>query len=242
MERLGVIGGMGPEATSYFYDQVIAHTCAKRDQDHIDMVVLSHASMPDRTRAILTGETGPLLEAMRADTRALEALGCANIAIPCNTSHYFYDTIQSFTTVPIIHMPREAVREAVRGRGARRVGIMGTDGTVRAGVYARECERLGAEAVTPSPERQADVMSLIYDDVKAGREADLSKFGRVVDELAERGCDAVILACTELSVVKRNHGAGDICLDAMDVLVRESIVRSGARYQEVPAAGDISSR
>ena len=85
-------------------------------------------------------------------------------------------------------------------------------------------------------------MSLIYDDVKAGREADLSKFGRVVDELAERGCDAVILACTELSVVKRNHGAGDICLDAMDVLVRESIVRSGARYQEAAAEGDISSR
>ena len=84
MERLGVIGGMGPEATSYFYDQVIAHTAAERDQDHIDMVVLSHASMPDRTRAILTGETGPLLDAMRADTRALEALGCAHIAIPCN--------------------------------------------------------------------------------------------------------------------------------------------------------------
>ena len=67
MERLGVIGGMGPEATSYFYDQVIAHTAAERDQDHIDMVVLSHASMPDRTRAILTGETGPLLDAMRAE-------------------------------------------------------------------------------------------------------------------------------------------------------------------------------
>lgn len=237
MERLGVIGGMGPEATAYFYEQVIAHTDAERDQDHLDMVILSHASMPDRTRAILSGETRELLAAMRADAHALEALGCANIAIPCNTSHYFYDTIQSFTRVPIIHMPREAVREAVAARGARRVGIMGTDGTVRAGVYARECEALGAEAVVPSPERQADVMSLIYDDVKAGREADPAKFSRVLGELAGRGCDAVVLACTELSVIGRDRGAGDLCLDAMDVLVRESILRSGARYRGAPAGG-----
>lgn len=230
MKKLGVIGGMGPEATAYFYEQVIAHTAASCDQEHLDLVILSHASMPDRTRAILTGDASELLDAMRADARALETLGCANIAIPCNTSHYFYDTIQSFTRVPVIHMPREAVREAVRVRGAGRVGIMGTDGTVRAGVYARECEALGVEAVTPSPERQADVMSLIYDDVKAGRAADLDKFARVLDEFAGRRCDVVILACTELSVVKRAHGAHDACLDAMDVLVREAIVRSGARY------------
>ena len=231
MKRLGVIGGMGPEATSYFYDQVIAHTAAERDQDHLDMVILSHASMPDRTRAILTGEQDELLAAMRADADALEGLGCANIAIPCNTSHYFYDTIQSYTSVPIIHMPREAVREAVAVRGARRVGVMATDGTIRTGVYARECEALGVEAVVPSPERQADVMSIIYDDVKAGRRADPAMLERVVDELVGRGCDAVILACTELSIVRRDNGVPGVCLDAMDVLVRESVVRSGARYR-----------
>ena len=128
-------------------------------------------------------------------------------------------------------MPREAVLEAVRARGARRVGIMGTDGTVRSGVYARECEALGVDCMVPSPERQADVMSIIYDDVKAGHPADMTKFGLVVDELVRRGCDAVILACTELSVARRRQGAPDICLDAMDVLVRESILRSGKLYR-----------
>ena len=231
MGKLGVIGGMGPEATAFFYEEVIEHTDASRDQEHLDMVIINQASMPDRTHAILTGNDARLLEVMSEDARALEALGCTCIAIPCNTSHFFYDQIQSFTSVPIIHMPREAVREAVRARGARRIGVMGTDGTVRSGVYERECEALGAECVVPSPERQADVMSIIYDNVKAGHPADMGRFSLVVDELVRRGCDAVILACTELSVVRRRQGAPEVCLDAMDVLVREAIVRSGKLYR-----------
>lgn len=229
--KLGVIGGMGPEATLYFYDGVIRHTKAHADQDHIDMVILSQASMPDRTRAILTGDDADLLCAMRSNAQALEALGCKNIAIPCNTSHYFFDQIQSFTKVPVLHMPREAAREAVCARQARRVGVMGTDGTVRSGIYSRELEALGAQAVVPCPARQADVMSLIYDDVKAGCPADMDKFARVMQEFEHEGCDVVLLACTELSVIGRTHELPKSCLDAMDVLIRESILRSGAAYR-----------
>ena len=115
MEKLGVIGGMGAEATSYYYDQVVRHTAAACDQEHIDMVVLSKSTMPDRTLAIKTGEHAKLLATMKECAQALESLGCAHIAIPCNTSHYFYDQIQSFTKVPIIHMPRESVRYALAG-------------------------------------------------------------------------------------------------------------------------------
>lgn len=231
MGKLGVIGGMGPEATAFFYEEVIKHTNASRDQEHLDMVIISQASMPDRTHAIITGDDARLIQVMREDAQALETLGCTCIAIPCNTSHYFYDKIQSFTGVPIIHMPREAVREAAQARRARRIGIMGTDGTVRSGVYARECEALGVECMVPSPERQADVMSIIYENVKAGHPADMGKFSLVVDELVRRGCDAIILACTELSVARRRQGAPDVCLDAMDVLVREAIERSGKLYR-----------
>ena len=74
MGKLGVIGGMGPEATSYFYDEVIEHTVASRDQEHLDMVIISQASMPDRTHAILTGNDRRLLEVMRTDAQALESL------------------------------------------------------------------------------------------------------------------------------------------------------------------------
>lgn len=246
MQKLGVIGGMGPEATSYFYDQVVRHTDATCDQEHLDMVILSVASMPDRTRAIETGETAPLLAKMGRCTAALEALGCAHIAIPCNTSHVFFDEIQATTRVPIIHMPRETVRSIVERHAAGgadgdasanasasplKIGIMGTDGTVSSGVYHRACSAFGAQAVVPDAVRQRDVMSLIYDDVKAGKEPDLDKFDRVFAAFDEAGCSYVILACTELSVLQRYRAMPAHVVDAMDVLVRVAIERSGAPYR-----------
>ena len=231
-KKLGVIGGMGPEATSYYYENVIAHTKAGKDQEHIDMVILSHATMPDRTEAIITGEDKELIHLLQEDAMTLEKLGVSNIAITCNTSHYFYEHIQKAVDVPIINMIHESVAYAVNEmENVKRVGIMATDGTINSRIYHRECRKLGVTPVKPSPERQQDVMSLIYDDIKGGKPGDRSKFDRVVSEFMRKGCDAVILACTELSVFKGRHDIPSICLDAMDILVKESIERSGAEYQ-----------
>ncbi len=228
---LGVIGGMGPEATSYYYENVIAHTKASRDQEHIDMVILSHAAMPDRTEAIISGNSRHLINMLCNDARTLETLGVSNIAITCNTSHYFYEQIQKATKVPVIHMIQESVSYAVRDfENVKRVGIMATDGTINSKIYHKACRKAGVTPVKLSEERQRDVMSLIYDDVKAGKPGDRRKFDRVVSEFMRKGCDVIILACTELSVFKGKHDVPSICLDAMDVLVKESILRSGAEY------------
>ncbi len=230
-KKLGVIGGMGPEATSYYYENIIAHTKAEKDQDHIDMVILSHAAMPDRTQAIMSGRGDALVSLLCSDARTLESLGVSNIAITCNTSHYYYDEIQNAVKIPVIHMIRESVAYAAgEFADVKKIGIMATDGTIHSKIYHRECEKLGITPVSPSPERQKDVMSLIYEDIKRGKSGDRAKFDRVISELLRKGCDAVILACTELSVFKWKHEIPSICLDAMDVLVRESILRSGAEY------------
>lgn len=232
-KSLGVMGGMGPEATSYYYNNVIAHTAASCDQEHIDMVILSHAAMPDRTEAIMSGNSRHLINMLCNDARTLESLGVSNIAITCNTSHYFYDQIQKAVKIPVINMIQESVAYAVRDfENVKRVGIMATDGTINSKIYHRACRKAGVTPVKPSEERQRDVMSLIYDDVKAGKQEDRRKFDRVVSEFMRKGCDVVILACTELSVFKGKHDIPSICLDAMDVLVKESILRSDAEYKE----------
>lgn len=230
-KKLGVIGGMGPEASSYYYENVIRHTHAEKDQDHIDMILLSHATMPDRTEAIRTGDDAYLIRLLQEDARTLEQLGAANIAVTCNTSHSFYEQIQSAVKIPVINMIRESVAYAVRQHeNVKKIGIMGTDGTLRTGLYHRECEKAGVTHVELSAQRQKDVMSLIYDEIKKGQPGDPEKFARIMDEFIRKGCDVVILACTELSVYKGRHPVPPICLDAMDVLVKESIIRSGAEY------------
>lgn len=231
-KKLGVIGGLGPAATSFYYDSVINHTKASCDQEHIDMYILSHATTPDRTQAIISGDTKELIDSLVHDIKILEQLGVSNIAIPCNTSHYFYEEMQRSTSVPIIHMIRESVLAAIASKNnVGKIGIMGTDGTIQSGIYDKECRALGIEPVHPSTPRQKDVMHIIYNEIKCGKSGSEELFQRIIDEFAAKGCDVVILACTELSVYRQNHQVPHICLDAMDVLVKESILRSNAEYK-----------
>ena len=160
MGMLGIIGGMGPAATDLLYRRIIARTDACCDQEHLDMIILNHASMPDRTAAIKSGDTGEVLEALKRDVRFLTENGAAAIAIPCNTSHYFYDDLQNITDVPIINMIRETVQHMKR-KGHRRVCVLATDGTVMTGIYERECAAAGIEYVAPPEKEQAIVMRII---------------------------------------------------------------------------------
>lgn len=230
-KKLGIIGGLGPAASAFFYNRITQHTMASCDQEHIDIILLSHATTPDRTQCILQGEDGKIIRSLREDVETLVKLGVSNIAIPCNTTHYYLEQVQEGFDVPIIHMVRESVDYAVKHRDhVRKVGIMATDGTIRTGIYDKECHARGVMAVHPSDAMQKLAMSLIYDDIKAGKKPDRDKFEKITEELCRKGCDVVILACTELSVYKEYHAVPDYCLDAMDVLVRESILRSGASY------------
>ena len=91
---LGIIGGMGPMASSVFYRMLIRMTPAHRDQDHINIILLSHATMPDRTESIRSGHVDELLARLREDARFLEDSGADFIAVPCNTSHALLDLVQ----------------------------------------------------------------------------------------------------------------------------------------------------
>lgn len=180
---------MGSEATSYYFQELVSHTQAGKDQDHIDTIILNHASLPDRTDAILKNNKNDLLIKMTKDAQLLERLGVKNIAIPCNTSHFLYDEIRKKISIPIIHMIRETVLYAAnKHKILQKIGLMATNDTIHSRVYHNECERLGIEVLTSSTARQEDVMSLIYDDIKRGQSGEFSKFQRIYDELMEEKC------------------------------------------------------
>ena len=105
---------------------------------------------------------------------------------------------------------------------------MATDGTNQSGVFHRELEACGIEAITPSAARQADVMSLIFDDIKAGVAPDMAKFDAVAQELRKNGAQAIILGCTELSVINKDFALGrDDIVDSLEVLAIRSIELCG---------------
>lgn len=223
--RLGVLGGMGPQATNTFYQFVIDRTDARSDQEHVNALILSDSGMPDRTAAILGGEEDreAVFQRLLEDARLLERAGCTCIAVPCNTSHFFLDRVQEGVGVPILHMIRETAH-LLASQGLKRPGILATDGTIRTGLYQKEFAAAGIQAVEPSPQAQRLVMSLIYDDVKAGRDGDPQKFAAVHRDLIAQGCDCGVLACTELSVFADKHHLPPFYTDAMAVLAERAVV------------------
>lgn len=222
--RLGVLGGMGPQATNTFYQFVIDRTEAACDQDHVNALILSDSQMPDRTGAILgsEGEREAVFQRLLDDARLLERAGCTVIAVPCNTSHFFLDRVQERVGVPILHMIRETAR-LLAAQGLKRPGILATDGTIQSGLYQKEFEAVGIQAAVPTPPAQKLVMSLIYDDVKAGRDGDPQKFAAIHRDLEEQGCDCGVLACTELSVFADRHHLPPFYTDAMAVLAERAV-------------------
>ena len=225
-QKLGILGGMGPQATQVFYQFVLDRTDAARDQDHLPTLILSDTKMPDRTSAILSGEGDALYARLLADARMLEGCGCTAIAIPCNTSHYFADRLQGDIGVPIIHMIRETAA-ALAAQGRRRPAVLATDGTVRSGLYQSECAALGMDAFIPDEETQELVMSIIYDEIKQGEQGSREKFAQIDRAVRKAGCDCAILACTELSVFATYHPLPSFYVDAMGVLAEQSVLRCG---------------
>jgi len=230
--KLGVLGGMGPQATQMFYQRVLDRTAADSDQAHIPTLILSDTQMPDRTAAILSGETSAVTARLLSDARLLESWGAACIAIPCNTSHSFVPQLQKELKTPIVNMIEETAA-ALDRLGCKRVGILATDGTLRMGLYHAACEARGMEALSPPPEIQSLVMSVIYDEIKKGEKGSREKFAAIDAALRAMDCDRAVLACTELSVYKDWHGLPTFYLDAMDVLAEQCVLRCGYPLRNV---------
>lgn len=224
--RLGVIGGLGPMATAYYMELMIRMTDAKRDQDHPEVIIMNVPSIPDRTAFILgksqANPCGPMVEL----GRQLKGLGCSVVATPCVTAHYFHETLQEQIGLPVIHVIRRTA-ELLRQAGIRRVGLMATDGTVCSGIFQRQVEEQGMELVLPSEAGQKGVMTLIYDQVKAGIQPDMNLFAAIRDDLRCSGAEVIVLGCTELSLLKKAQDLGDGILDALEVLAKESVLACG---------------
>ncbi len=226
-KTLGILGGLGPAASVYFYKTITEHTKAERDQDHLDIVLVSGASIPDRTEFILGKSENSPLPAMIDGVQRLAAAGAEMIAIPCNTAHYFYDQIEKSSPVPVLNIIRETVALAKKA-GVKKLGIMATTGTVITGAYQHACLEAGIAFAVPSEKSQGTLMDIIYGSIKTAKEPDMKAFFSVADELYENGADALVLGCTELSLIKENENFAKYrFIDSLLVLAARAIKACG---------------
>lgn len=230
-KKLGVIGGAGPLATAYFYELICRMTDAANDQEHIDMVIISKASTPDRTDFILGKSSKSPLPHLLEAGKTLEQMGVDYIAIPCITAHYFYNDLAQGVNIPIIHLIKETVKY-LKDRGIKSAGIMATEGTIKSNLFQRELTENNIMPVVPSKTGQEYISGIIYKNVKAGLPVNMEDFARAKDDLLGKGAETVILGCTELSLVKQAHNVGPGFLDVLEVLALCSIEKCGKKVKK----------
>lgn len=233
-KTLGVLGGMGPLATAYFMKITVDMTDAQTDQQHIPMIVYNHTTIPDRTEYILDNSNPNPVPILQNDAKLLEQAGVNVIAMPCNTAHNFFEQIQKSVSVPVLHIVEETVKYiARRDKKCKKIGILATKGTLKSGVYQDFCEQYGLQAVLPTKAVSDMLMDIIYNKVKTGKKVSVAEFLGIIDDMRESGCDAVILGCTELSVIKSDlHLMRYDIIDSLEVLAKRSIEMCGKSLKE----------
>lgn len=221
---VGVLGGMGPEATADYFAKVIALTPAKKDQEHLRIIIDNNPKIPDRTETILTGSK-KLVPVLVETGKNLEKAGADFIAIPCNTVHYFYDDLVKEVSIPVLHMIREVtIAVKVSLPECQRVGLLATTGTVSVNLYQKECQKVGIEVLVPDKLGQERIMAAIL-RIKGG----LSKTGArevILGEakrLLERKVEAIILGCTDIPLVIKANDFSVPVFDSNQVLVEATV-------------------
>lgn len=222
-KKLGVIGGLGPFATAYFFDLILKMTDAKADQEHLEMVIYNCPSIPDRTSHILgKSKNNPVIPMIEIGNK-LAALKVDYIAIPCITGHFYHSLLSQKIGVPIINMIQETAKY-LHNNGIEIVGLVATEGTVFSRIFQEELQFYGIRVIVPNRQGQDYVNSIIYKNIKVGIPPELDKFISVSQNLRKFGAEVIIIGCTELSLIKRDYPIGAGYIDAMEVLAAQSIL------------------
>ncbi|MFA5713771.1 MAG: amino acid racemase [Bacteroidales bacterium] len=231
MKRIGILGGMGPEATLALYELIVKNTPARSDQEHIPTIINSNTATPDRTKHIVYGQESPLPYLIEG-AQLLQRAGADMILIACNTAHYYIPQITPHIEIPILHMldlTASFIAEEAKKGGVEKpsVGVLATTGTIRSQLYKNSLEKFSLNVLIPtSTEQEELVMEGIYgkEGVKAGFHRQPAKLlQKAAHLLEERGANFIIAGCTEIPLVLTESMVGVKLVNSMEVLAKEAI-------------------
>jgi aspartate racemase len=221
-KTIGVLGGMGPEATILFMQKIVQSVPAKDDADHVPLIVDNNTQVPSRIKALIeqTGEDpGPTLAAM---AKRLEEAGASALVMPCNTAHNYNQQIRHAVTIPFLSMVELTVEHLSRDFPGARVGVLASPAVRMTEVYETPLVQAG---LTPAyPENEATILSAIKAlKISASDPTALETVITTARELSATGCDVLLIGCTEFSLLADEMRQRHRVIDSMDILASAAI-------------------
>jgi aspartate racemase len=224
---IGILGGMGPEATIDLFYKIIKFTSAEKDQDHLRIIIDNNPKIPDRTAAILGKGEDPLL-ALQQTARNLEKAGADFIIIPCNTAHYFLPSIQESVKIPILNMIEETAEETQkRIPQIQKVGLLASIGVYETKIYHQRFKKFNIEVISPEEKDKEEVMKAIY-AVKAGDLSNEIKGNiiKIAQKLIDKEAEVIIAGCTEIPLILKEGDISVPIIDPTRILAKAAIQKA----------------
>jgi len=224
---IGILGGMGPEATIDLFYKIIKFTPAEKDQDHLRIIIDNNPKIPDRTAAILEKGEDPL-PALRESARNLEKAGADFIIIPCNTAHYFLSSIQKSVNIPILNMIEETAKETQkRIPQIKKVGLLASKGIYKTEIYHQHFKKYNIEAISPEEKDKEKILKVIC-TVKAGNLSEKIKKNilKIAQKLIDKGAEAIIAGCTEIPLILKEGDVSVPIIDPTQVLAKIAVQKA----------------
>lgn len=230
-KTLGIIGGMGPEATVDLQARIIRATPARDDADHLRVLVDNNPRIPSRIAALIEGTGTSPLPALIATARGLVAAGADFLVMPCNTAHHYHAALAAAVPVPLLDMVALTVDrvQAAHGPGAT-VGLLASTAVIKTDLYGARCAQQGLRLICPEEDPQAALMAAIR-RIKTGclGAAEVAALEAAGVHLARRGAAALVVACTELSLLTDRLRVDLPCHDAAQVLAEAAVAFARGR-------------
>ncbi len=203
MKVIGLIGGMSWESTVPYYRQINATVRERLGGLHSARLVLYSVDFHDIERLQHAGDWQAAGAVLAEAARALQAAGASFLVLCTNTMHNVAPAIEAAVTIPLLHIADPTAAEIKRA-GHSTVGLLGTRFTMEQAFYRdRLSVRHGLRVVVPGPEDREAVHRIIYQELCLGVVTAESRgaYRRIIAKLAAQGAQAIILGCTEISLL-----------------------------------------
>jgi aspartate racemase len=204
MRRLGLLGGMSWESTALYYRAINQHVAARRGGLHSAPLVLHSVDFAPLAAWLAVGEWGRIETVLCDAARGLRAAGAQGLVMATNTMHKLAPAIEQAAGLPLLHIA-DATGQALKSAGVVQVALLGTRPTMEepAIVQQRLAERFGISVRVPDEADRIAVNRIVFDELCRGevRATSRQAYVDVITRLQARGAQAVILGCTEITML-----------------------------------------
>lgn len=218
MKTIGMIGGTSWESTQLYYQYMNTLTAQALGGLHSAKCILYSLEFGEVYAHMERGDWDAAAEITAQAAKALENAGVDFLILCANTSHKFCGAIEQRVSIPILHIV-DAVVEAIRARGMRTVGLLGTKYTMQEDFYLPRLEAAGIRVLLPEASEMEEVNRIIYEELCVGtvKESSRDTLSALVEAMRRDGAEGVILGCTELGMILKDEDAAIALLDTVKI-------------------------